>query len=124
MGLTVRSFERPALCDAFHPLYIEMVRLEGRISRKNATAAERSHEPRKVAALHPSSSKYLSRGRWRLTRKMAVEVFVRAHPNPKPLVSMPKSDRANVSRDSNRPGTRIEAQTLKPQTGMGGVLAE
>ena len=37
---------------------------------------------------------------------------------------MPESDRANISRDSDRPGTRIEAQTLEPQTGMGGVLAE
>jgi hypothetical protein len=55
---------------------------------------------------------------------MAVEVFVRAYPNPKPLVSMPESDRANISRDSNRPRTRIEAQPLEPQTGMGGVLAK
>ena len=45
-------------------------------------------------------------------------------PKSKPLVSMPESDRANVSRDSNRPGTRIEAQPLEPQTGMGGVCAK
>ena len=37
---------------------------------------------------------------------------------------MPEGDRANIFRDSNRPGTRIEAQTLEPQNGMGGVLAE
>lgn len=49
---------------------------------------------------------------------------MRADPNPEPLVSMPKGDCTNISRDPNRPGTRVEAQTLEPQTGMGRILAE
>src|SRR5204862_4909096 len=56
--------------------------------------------------------------------KSAVELFVRANPEPEPLVAAAKCDGTNVSRDANRPGTRIKAQSLQPQTRMRRILVE
>ncbi len=59
-----------------------------------------------------------------LARKSAVELFVCANPEPKPLVVAAKRHGTNVSCDANRPGTRIKAQSLQPQTRMRRILAE
>ena len=57
-------------------------------------------------------------------RESPVEVFVRADPEPQPVIPAAKCDGTNVSGHADGPGPRIEAQSLQAQTRMRGILAE
>jgi hypothetical protein len=59
-----------------------------------------------------------------LPRESPVELAMRSDPEPDPFVTTSDCDCANISRDADRPRTRIKAQSFEAQTGMRRILAK